>query len=334
MIVARRRLKTESLIYFFFMMKRLIPFLLWILLASCSTPEPAPTPQATQTRIIPLPTQTATLPPPTFTATQVILATEIPTETPIPCDPLTAEFCISAGNFLLQRPILPPANDVVDISYRYGTTAKRARDPHHGVEFLNKFGTPVHAAADGEVVFAGLDEVAIYSPWRIFYGNMIVIRHASGLHTLYAHLSEVDVFTGQQISAGEKIGEIGQTGAAIGSHLHFEVRRDEDVTDYFSTENPELWLLPKEGTGALSIRLITQRDTKFERDIVITSEDNVSYYVTTYARGFEHNLEDAVLTDLPSGNYRIAFIDSGSFFERWVEVQAGTLTEVVFAIGQ
>lgn len=321
-------------VYFFYMTKRLAFIFLWIVLASCSTPEPAPTPQATQTRIIPLPTQTATLQQPTPTATQFILAADIPTETPIPCDPLTVDFCISAGNFLLQRPILPPANDVVDISYRYGTTAKRARDPHHGVEFLNKFGTPIHAAADGEVVFAGLDEVAIYSPWRIFYGNMIVIRHTNGLHTLYAHLSAVDVFVGQQISAGEKIGEIGQTGAAIGSHLHFEVRRGEDVTDYFTTQNPELWLLPKEGTGALSIRLITLRDTKFERDIVITSENNVPYYVTTYARGFEHNLEDAVLTDLPSGNYRIAFIDSGSFFERWVEVRAGALTEVVFTISQ
>jgi murein DD-endopeptidase MepM/ murein hydrolase activator NlpD len=315
------------------MMKRLAPFLFWIFLASCTTPEPAPTPQTTQTRIISPPMLTVTLPPPTSTATQFAI-TEVPTATPIPCDPFTAEFCISDGQFVFQRPILPPANDAVDISYRYGTTAKRARDPHHGVEFLNKFGTPVHAAGDGEVIFAGLDEVAIYSPWRIFYGNMVVIRHANGLHTLYAHLSKVDVVVGQQISAGDKIGEIGQTGAAIGSHLHFEVRRGEDVTDYFSTENPELWLIPKEGTGTMSIQLVTLLSTKFERDIVVTDQNNIAYYISTYAKGFEHNQEDVVISDLVPGMYRIAFIDSGSFFERWVEVQAGRLTEVVFTIAQ
>ncbi|HRQ24880.1 MAG TPA: peptidoglycan DD-metalloendopeptidase family protein, partial [Anaerolineales bacterium] len=271
-------------------MKRLIPLILLTFLASCTSPQPAPTPEATSTPIILPPTSTATLPP-----TAGPTATLSPTETPIPCDPFTAEFCITDGTLILQRPILPPGNDSVDISYRYGTSAKRTRDPHHGVEFLNKFGTPVHAAADGEVVFAGSDMTSLFSPWSLFYGNMILIRHADGIHTLYAHLSVIDVMVGQSVTAGQKIGEVGQTGGATGSHLHFEVRRGRDATDYFSTENPELWLIPRAGTGSLSIALDSDRTTKLERDIVLTGSTGINYYVFTYAKGFEHHREDLAI---------------------------------------
>jgi murein DD-endopeptidase MepM/ murein hydrolase activator NlpD len=75
------------------------------------------------------------------------------------------------------------------------------REPHHGVEFLNKFGTPVHAAGDGAVQFAGPDEEAVYSPWRDFYGNVVVIHHADEMYTLYAHLSKVDVQVGDEVKA-------------------------------------------------------------------------------------------------------------------------------------
>ncbi|MDP1545531.1 MAG: M23 family metallopeptidase [Anaerolineales bacterium] len=309
---------------------RLVPSI-FLMLASC-----APIQAATEATL-PTPTQTKISPSQTLPvlSTSTSTATPLPpTITSVPCDPLTADFCIIDGNFILQRPILPPANASVDISYRYGTTAKQARDPHHGVEFMSKFGTPVHAAGDGEVVFAGLDEIAIYSPWRIFYGNVVVIRHANELYTLYAHLSRIDVFAGQQVMAGEKLGEIGQTGAAIGSHLHFEVRRGGDGTDYFSTENPERWLIPKEGTGALSITLVTAREMKFERDIVISSDERLPIYVFTYTKGFEHNVEDAVITDLPAGIYKIAFYEMGVMYERQVEVRAGQLTETLFVAGQ
>lgn len=325
-------MKTESLIYFLSVMKKLLTLILLTFIASCAVPQPAPPPEATSTPIILPPTLTATLPPPTVTPLPT--ATIVPTETPIPCDPFIAEFCITDETLIFQRPILPPGNDSVDISYRYGTTAKRTRDPHHGVEFLNRFGTLVHAAGDGEVVFAGPDETAVYSPWAVFYGNMIIIRHENDLYTLYAHLSQIDVREGQWVFAGEKIGEVGQTGGATGSHLHFEVRRGEDITDYFSTENPELWLIPKAGTGTISITLLSDRTTKLERDIVITGSTGINYYVTTYAKGFENNQEDVVIGDLPAGGYRIAFIEAGIFFERWVDVLDGKLTEVVFRVGE
>ncbi len=257
---------------------------------------------------------------------------EMPTFTPVPCDPHVEEFCISDGHFVLHRPIRPPANDAVDITYRYGTTAKKKREPHHGVEFLNPFGTPVYAAGDGEVAFAGSDETSLFSPWPLFYGNLILIRHADGVHTLYAHLSKIDVAVGQPVTASQKIGEVGQTGGATGSHLHFEVRRGENATDYFSTENPELWLIPTPGAGALSITLVSDRATKFERDVVLTAATGVNYYVSTYAKGFERHREDLAIGDLPAGFYRIAFVEAGRLYERWVEVREGKLTEAVFYI--
>src|SRR6185503_775303 len=106
---------------------------------------------------------------------------------------------------IFQRPIEAPANTSVDQTYAYGSTARSTREPHHGVEFLNKYGTPVHAAADGVVVFAGADKEAVYSPWVDFYGNVIVVEHADNLFTLYAHLSAIDVQVGQRVEVEEKI---------------------------------------------------------------------------------------------------------------------------------
>jgi len=121
------------------------------------------------------------------------------------------------------------------------------------------------AAGDGEVVFADADKKTKFSPWNNFYGNVIVIRHADEMYTLYAHLSEILVQVGDQVQAGDEIGKVGQTGGATGSHLHFEVRKGGDYTDYFSTENPELWTLPPEGTGALSITLNLAQKNEIKR---------------------------------------------------------------------
>ena len=75
------------------------------------------------------------------------------------------------------------------------------------------------------MIFAGLDSKPVYSPWSNYYGNLVVIEHPGGLYTLYAHLSKILVEQGQTVAAGDQIGEVGQTGVAIGSHLHFEVRQ-------------------------------------------------------------------------------------------------------------
>jgi len=299
-----------------------------IILASCTIPPSSPTstfiPQAS----------------PTFTVTPVPESIPQATATTIPCDPLLEDFCIIEGHFILQRPIKPPGNNIVDRTYPYGSTVRSTREPHHGVEFLNQFGTPVHAAADGVVTFAGVDAKAIYSPWENFYGNVVVIRHDNDLFTLYAHLSEIDVQAGKGIQVGEKIGEVGQSGVATGSHLHFEVRRG-DEEDYFSTQNPELWLAPNkdingDAFGALAVSIIDQESRFRYAEFTIKyylnrSQSHVkSHYVITYSPDMANGDENAALSDLPSGSYRIALKMNGQLYERWVEVESGKLTEVVF----
>jgi hypothetical protein len=304
-------------------MKRFL-LLFVFFLASCA-PAPITIPTA---QVAPSETLTATAAP---TATEIpATTTPAPTETPIPCDPLTAEFCITDGHFVLQRPILPPANDSVEITYRFASTAAGTREAHHGVEFINGSGTPVHAAGDGQVIFAGADDEAVYSPWKKFYGNVIVIRHADDLFTLYAHLSKVDAQSGQTVKVGEKIGEVGWTGAAIGSHLHFEVRRG-DGEDYFSAVNPELWLAPHVDEGALSISVVNLQGA-FQRAELTIQTDGRAYYIKTYEEQFLFMDENAALGELRQGRVRITFYFGGSFYERWVEVSAGRLTQVVFFV--
>ena len=275
----------------------------------------------------------------TATSTSVPIPTvETATATIIPCDPQVEEFCITDGHFIFQRPIKPPANDFVDSTYPYGSTSKGTRDPHHGVEFLNKFGTPVYAAGDGIVIFAGPDTEAIYSPWNNLYGNLVVIAHENNLFTLYAHLSTIEIQSGDDAKVGQKIGEIGQSGVATGSHLHFEVRRG-DVEDYFSTVNPELWLGPsRDEYGALAISVVDQNSQFLFTELTVNyyldrSQPLVkSYYVTTYSRDLSIGEENAAVSDLSPGSYRIALTMNGQVYERWVEVKSGRLTRVVFVV--
>ncbi|MFI0229244.1 transglycosylase family protein [Streptomyces sp. NPDC017086] len=86
---------------------------------------------------------------------------------------------------------------------------------HTGVDFLVPTGTPVRAAAAGRVVAAG---------WGGSYGYQVVIRHADGRYTQYAHLSAIAVRAGQSVTAGLRVGRSGSTGNVTGPHLHFEVR--------------------------------------------------------------------------------------------------------------
>ena len=93
---------------------------------------------------------------------------------------------------------------------------------HPGLDIAAVTGTPVVAAAAGQVVHAGPAGT---------YGNMIAIRHADGTETRYAHLSAVGVAVGDQVAAGAPIGAVGSTGRSTGPHLHFEVRKDGKAVD-------------------------------------------------------------------------------------------------------
>ncbi len=86
---------------------------------------------------------------------------------------------------------------------------------HAGLDFPAASGTTVSAAGSGRVVFAGQHTGG--------WGNLVVVKHRSGVRTLYAHLSRIDVKLGQRVSSGATVGLVGATGQAIGPHLHFEV---------------------------------------------------------------------------------------------------------------
>ncbi len=80
-------------------------------------------------------------------------------------------------------------------------------------------GTPIHAAASGTVIIARNN-----GAWNGGYGNYVVITHAGGVETLYAHMSHSIVSYGQSVGAGQIIGYVGMTGMTTGPHVHFEVR--------------------------------------------------------------------------------------------------------------
>jgi murein DD-endopeptidase MepM/ murein hydrolase activator NlpD len=86
---------------------------------------------------------------------------------------------------------------------------------HEGVDFGVAFGTPIHAAAAGTVVWCG---------WMSGYGNLVVIDHQNGLATAYGHQSSIAVGCNQSVAQGQVIGYVGSTGHSTGPHLHFEVR--------------------------------------------------------------------------------------------------------------
>lgn len=95
--------------------------------------------------------------------------------------------------------------------------------PHKGIDIAAPEGTPIFAAADGEVVFAEASEGG--------YGKLVIIDHAGGCLTVYAHNSRILVDEGQTVRQGAAIAEVGSTGRSTGPHLHFEVRIDANAVD-------------------------------------------------------------------------------------------------------
>lgn len=104
----------------------------------------------------------------------------------------------------------------------------RRRRFHYGLDLAQPTGEPIYAAFDG---------VVRISKYNKSYGNLVIIHHANGLETYYAHMSRRDVVAGQRVKSGEVIGLCGNTGRSFGSHLHFEIRyqgnaiNPEDVID-------------------------------------------------------------------------------------------------------
>jgi murein DD-endopeptidase MepM/ murein hydrolase activator NlpD len=101
--------------------------------------------------------------------------------------------------------------------------------PHPGVDIAAPSGTPILAAGKGRVVRAG---------WVSGYGQTVEIDHGFGFTSLYAHASKLLVRTGQEVERGDVIAQVGRTGTATSTHLHYEVRQNG------RQQNPLNFLLP------------------------------------------------------------------------------------------
>ncbi|MFC9856393.1 MULTISPECIES: M23 family metallopeptidase [unclassified Streptomyces] len=108
----------------------------------------------------------------------------------------------------------PVANANVTTQYR-ASGASWSSGYHTGSDFQAASGTVVRAIGPGTVVSAG---------WSGSYGNEVVIKHADGMYSQYAHQSSLNVSVGETVTGGQQIGLSGSTGNSTGPHLHFEVR--------------------------------------------------------------------------------------------------------------
>ncbi len=120
-------------------------------------------------------------------------------------------------------PVMSPRNILSIRNDAYGkgyfAASRNGGRRHKGVDFTAPVGQPIQAAKTGRVTFAGEDNG---------YGKYVEIGHPDGLITLYAHLSELNVSTGEWVYRGQMIGRCGKTGNAgeprMIAHLHFEIR--------------------------------------------------------------------------------------------------------------
>ncbi|MCS6814366.1 MAG: peptidoglycan DD-metalloendopeptidase family protein [Cyanobacteria bacterium] len=93
---------------------------------------------------------------------------------------------------------------------------------HSGIDFAADYGSPIRAADNGYVIFAG---------WYGGYGNAVILDHGNGISTLYGHAEELLVAEGQYVQRGQVIATVGSTGLSTGPHLHFEVRQGGEPVD-------------------------------------------------------------------------------------------------------
>ena len=102
---------------------------------------------------------------------------------------------------------------------------------HRGLDITAKYGTPIVAADNGLVEFAGAGSGGNWS-----YGNFVKIDHGNGYTTLYGHMAAVAVESGQYVDKGKVIGYVGSTGRSTGNHCHFEISKDGKL------QNPALYV--------------------------------------------------------------------------------------------
>jgi len=108
------------------------------------------------------------------------------------------------------------------------------RKMHKGMDFTAPIGTPIFATANGKVIKAQRSSS---------YGNVVYIDHGYGYKTVYAHMSKIKIKKGVNVKRGDVIGYVGNTGLSAGSHLHYEVYKNDravnPISFYYGDLSPE-----------------------------------------------------------------------------------------------
>lgn len=242
-------------------------------------------------------------------------------------------------HFYFSRPIPSGAKNWPNSQFRYGSTYFGEETTHTGIDLGAARDTDVIAAGPGEVVWVGYGLYRGIEDPTDPYGLSIAIRHDFGhqeqqLFTVYAHLASAEVWRGQRVEMNEKIGTVGDSGHATGAHLHFEVRLGENR--FFSTRNPELWMVPSEGSGVLGGQILSTRGLLLEEQLVqIRNMDTgQKWEAWTYAFGTVHPDEvygeNIAIGDLPSGAYEIRIDFAGKSHLKYLYLYPGQTNMVYF----
>jgi septal ring factor EnvC (AmiA/AmiB activator) len=134
----------------------------------------------------------------------------------------------TATGFRALKGKLPmPAQGVIEVGFGKVINPRfRTVTMQKGLDIRAAEGSPVRAVAAGTVVFAG---------WLRGYGNLLILDHGGGYHSLMAHLSTVVPAVGAEVQAGEEVGTVGDTGSLKGAYLYFEIRKRGRAVD------PKAW---------------------------------------------------------------------------------------------
>ena len=124
------------------------------------------------------------------------------------------------------------------------STFTEEHEYHSGVDLAAAVGTPVLAPADGRVVFAGKFPVSRDSTWWRL-GSVVAVRHGDDLLTLYGHLGRILVRPGQNVTRGDQLSEIGESGVIAHPHLHYAVWR-RVAGGAFEPTDPRIFMLDRQ----------------------------------------------------------------------------------------
>ena len=154
----------------------------------------------------------------------------------------TSEFFKNNKSVINCYPTISPikTKDFVELSSPYGWRMHPVHRTvlfHEGVDIAASVGTPIYSTAQGRVV------KILYSKYG--YGNRVVIKHAYGFETLYAHMGVINVKRGKWVNKNQIIGTVGNTGTSTGPHLHYEIHKNgqpRDPLGYFYVDVKEEYL--------------------------------------------------------------------------------------------